>query len=68
MAAGGHFDFDNDHNTSIINGNSTLNKMMLVWRKSVKRFWSYRIYWVLAPYHFMDGKWGGGKTQMQPEF
>jgi hypothetical protein len=38
MAAGSHFDFDNDHIESKINGNRTLNKMMLVWRKLVKQF------------------------------
>jgi hypothetical protein len=38
MAAGSHLDFDNDRNVSRINGNRTLNKMTLDWRKSVKRF------------------------------
>jgi hypothetical protein len=51
MVAGGHLDFDNDHNTSRVNDNSTLNKMTPVWRKSVKQFWSYRIYYVLASCH-----------------
>jgi hypothetical protein len=30
-------------------------KMTPVWRKSIKRFQSYRIYYVLASYNFMDG-------------
>jgi hypothetical protein len=35
MAAGGHLHFYDYHNISAINGNSTLNKMTPVWRKSV---------------------------------
>jgi hypothetical protein len=68
MATVGHLDFDKDCNVSRINGNPTLNKMMPVWHKSVKQFWSYRTYCVIASYHFMDGKMRGGKTQMQLEF
>jgi hypothetical protein len=68
MAAGGHLDFDNDHYVCRIKGNSTMNKMTPVWHRSVKRFKSYRTFYVLASYHFMDGKMRGGKTQMQPEF
>jgi hypothetical protein len=68
MAAGVHLHFDDDQNVSRIKGNLTLNKMMSVWRKSVKRFCSYRIYCVLASYHFMDGKMRDGKIDMQPEF
>jgi hypothetical protein len=52
MAAGGHFHFDNDHNVSRIKGNSTSNKMTPVWCRSVKRFESYRTFYVLASYHF----------------
>jgi hypothetical protein len=68
MAAGGHFHFDNDNNVSRIKGNSTLNKMTPVWCQWVKRFESYHTFYVLASYHFMDGKVRGGKTLMQPEF
>jgi hypothetical protein len=68
MAAGGHLDFDNDHDVYRIKGNSTLNKMTPVWRRSVKRFKSYGTSYVLASYHFMDVKMRGGKTLMQPEF
>jgi hypothetical protein len=68
MAAGGHFHFGNDHNVSRIKGNSTLNKMMPVWCQSVKRFESYHTFYVLASYHFMDGKMRCGKTEIQPEF
>jgi hypothetical protein len=68
MAAGGHFHFGNDHYASRIKGNSTMNKMTPVWHRSVKRFKSYRTSYVLASYHFMDGKMRGGKTLMQPEF
>jgi hypothetical protein len=39
-----------------------MNKTTPVWHRSVKRFRSYRIYCVLASYHFMDGKMRGGKT------
>jgi hypothetical protein len=67
MAVGGHLDFGNDHDISRINGNSALNKMTPVRYKSVKRFESYRIYCVLASYHFMDEKMRGGKTQMQSD-
>jgi hypothetical protein len=66
MVAGGYLDFDNDHNVLKIDGNRILNKIMPVWRKSVKRFWSYRIYCAWVSYHFMDGKMRGGMTQMQP--
>jgi hypothetical protein len=61
MAAGGHLDIHNDHNVPGINGNRTLNKMTPVRCKSGNRLWSYRIYCVLASYHFMDGKMRGGK-------
>jgi hypothetical protein len=47
MAAGGHLDFDNNHDVSRINGISTLNKMTPAWRRSAKRFRSYRIYCVI---------------------
>jgi hypothetical protein len=48
MVAGSHLHFDNDHNVSRINGNPILNKMMAVWHKSVKWFWSYHIYCVFC--------------------
>jgi hypothetical protein len=57
-----------DHNVSRIKGNSTMNKMTPVWRRSVKRFKSYRTFYVLASYHFMDGKMRDGKTKIQPYF
>jgi hypothetical protein len=71
MAVGGHLLFDNNHSETRIKGIPTLNKMMLVWYKVVKRFCSYRIYevlFVLASNHFMDGEMRGGKTQMQLKF
>jgi hypothetical protein len=68
MAAGGHLYFDNDHYVCRIKGNSTMNKMTPVWRRSVKQFKSYRTFYVLASYHFMDGKMRDGKTLMQPQF
>jgi hypothetical protein len=67
MAAGGHFHFGDDNYVSRNKGIYTVNKMTPVWRRSVKQFQSYRIYCVLASYHFMDGKMRGGKIQMQPE-
>jgi hypothetical protein len=59
MAAGGHFHFDNDHNLPRIKDNATLNRMTLVWRISVKCFWSYHICYAVAFYHLMDrnNKW-----------
>jgi hypothetical protein len=51
-----------------IKGNSALNKMTPVWCRLVKRFKSYRTFYVLASYHFMEGKIRGSKTQMQPDF
>jgi hypothetical protein len=57
---------DDDYYVSRIKGIYTMNKMMPVWRRSVKRFRSYRIYCVLDSYRFMDGKMRGGKLQMQP--
>jgi hypothetical protein len=68
MAAGGHLDFDNDHYASRIKGNSTMSKMTPVWRRSVKRFKSYRTFYVFASYHFMDGKMRDGKTKIQLYF
>jgi hypothetical protein len=67
MVAGGHLHFDNEHNVSSINGNRTVKKMTRVWRKSVKRFWRYHNYCVLASYQFIYGKMRGGKTQLQPK-
>jgi hypothetical protein len=68
MAANSYLEINNEPNVSRINGNPTLNKMTPVWHKSVERFRSYRIYCVLASYHFMDRKMRGDKTQMQQEF
>jgi hypothetical protein len=59
MAAGGHLNFDGDY---YYLGIYTMNKTTPVWRRSVKRFRSYRIYSILASYHFMDGKMCGGNT------
>jgi hypothetical protein len=66
MAAGDHLHFDDDYYVFRIKGIYTLNKMTPVWRRSVKRFQSYRIYCVLASYHYLDGKMRGGQIQMQP--
>jgi hypothetical protein len=68
MAAGGHVHFDNGIYVHGIKGNSTLNKMTPAWCRWVKRFRSYCTFYVLASYHFMEGKMRGGKTQKYQEF
>jgi hypothetical protein len=62
MAAGGHLQFDDDYYVSRIKDIYTMNKMTPVWRRSVKRFRSYRIYCV------MDGKMRGDNAQVLLEF
>jgi hypothetical protein len=67
MAAGGHLHFDDDNYVSRIKGIYTVNKKTPISCRSVKRLQSYRIYCVLASYHFMDGKMSDSKIQMSPE-